>query len=206
MYATVEDFRAEGVDPSAASDARVIALEAEARAAIDAATGWWFEPRPTSFTLDGSGTPELELRAAVIALEGVIVYGDALSLSRVRALRTPDTPAGVPSLRLTSGVFPRGRANVVVRGVFGNLDGNGKTPLLIRLATILLVLRRLTPLGLTGGMIDSQREARIIEEKTRDQTVRYAPPSETTKAAFGATDEVAGILARFRRPPGLGAA
>jgi hypothetical protein len=205
MYATVEDFRAEGVDPVAASDARLIELEAEARAAIDAATGWWFEPRPATFYLDGRGSRELELPVTALALDSVAIYGSEIPLRSVVRVGIQEGVRSVPSLMLAAGTFPKGRLNVEVRGTFGNVDGNGRTPLLIRLATILLVLRRLTPLGLSGGLLDRDREARIIEEKTRDQTVRYAPPSDTTKTAF-AGDEVDAILLRFRRPPGLGAA
>ena len=205
MYASVADFRAEGVDASVASDERLVALEEEARASIDAATGWWFEPRRATFVLDGRGSREIELPVPVVTLERLRVEGADVPISETLHVARPFAPVGVPTLVRTSGVFPRGRFNVEVTGTFGFLEG-GKTPLLIRLATLLLVLRRLLPLGLGGGLMEREREARIVEEKTRDQTVRYAPPERSGARTTRPLDEVDTILLRYRRPPGLGAA
>ena len=81
MYATVADLRAEGVTVAQADDARLEALIDAATAEIDRVTGWFFEPRALTLTLDGRGAPSLELPAPPRSMARSI----SASLGRARA-------------------------------------------------------------------------------------------------------------------------
>ncbi|HEX2688825.1 MAG TPA: hypothetical protein VHN14_19515, partial [Kofleriaceae bacterium] len=54
-YALVSDLRAEGVTATEATDARLVRLVRLASQYVDRMTGRFFEPRPMTLTLDGSG-------------------------------------------------------------------------------------------------------------------------------------------------------
>jgi len=210
-YCTVADLRAEGVTEHQASDARLRALIEEASQTIDRLTGWWFEPRWRSLRLDGRGTPSLEPPAPPIRLERILIYGRELP-THEEALLVRGAPAGpdfdAPLIRRTRGVFPRAPGSVELEGVFGYTveDGTefGRTPLEIRRACILLVIRLLPRLGDVDAVDDARNRWRIIEERTRDQAIKFAPltrPGELTGDT--AIDD---LLARYMRPASMGAA
>lgn len=211
MYATVDDLRAEGVDQAQASDTRLEALLDEASRTIDRLTGWFFEPRAATYRLDGRGTPSLEPPAPPIRINRLIVVGynlprDPEHLVVVGAPVEPGFDA--PRLTLRHGRFPRGMANVIVRGLWGYTepDGtpNGRTPLAIRRACILLVLRWLPLMGDTDDATEARDRWRIIEEKTRDQSYKLDKPGDP--GPLTGDPEVDRILMRYGRPAGLGAA
>ena len=113
-----------------------------------------------------------------------------------------------PRLSLRSGRFPKGYGNIEARGLWGYTEDDGsaegRTPLEIRRVTILLVLRTLPPMGDTDAAGEARNRWRILEERTRDQSYKLDRVAQT--GAFTGDPEIDGILARFRRPPGLGAA
>ena len=80
----------------------------------------------------------------------------------------------------------------------------GRTPPAIRRACMLLVLRWLSPLGDEDAAGDARNRWRIVEERTRDQSYKLAPVRGS--GAFTGDPEIDAILARNRRPLGLGAA
>lgn len=112
-------------------------------------------------------------------------------------------------------VFPRGQQNVHVDGVFGYTDPDGspmgRTPELVRRATVLLV-RRLY--GKVGDPNSGSEAAawRVTGEKTRDQSVQYSDPAATAKSgtalfgSFTGDPEIDTLIAMFVRPPMIGAA
>jgi hypothetical protein len=67
-YALVSDLRAEGVSPTEATDARLARLIHLASQYVDRMTGRFFEPRPMTLSLDGSGGRMLLLGHPVIAI------------------------------------------------------------------------------------------------------------------------------------------
>jgi hypothetical protein len=212
MYATIDDLRAEGVTVAQASDERLGRLIAEATAAIDRITGWFFEPRHLALRLDGRGTPSLEPPAPPIDLDRLAIGTEELSLAPADLVivGAPVAPGfDAPRLTLTRGrVIPRGAGNVLAEGLWGYTEDDGtplgRTPLEIRRACMLLVLRSLPLLadGDSGG--EARSRWRIIEERTRDQSYRLEPDSRA--ATLTGDPELDALLARFRRPPGLGAA
>jgi hypothetical protein len=211
MYATVADLRAEGVTEAMAPDARLASLIEEAGSTIDRITGWFFEPRAQTFTLDGRGHPTIEPPVPPIRLDRLAVGDMDLSLSPddLVVVGAPVNP-GFDSPRLTlrgCSTFPRGKGNITAEGLWGftEPDGTpeGRTPLEIRRACMLLVLRILHPLA-GESSTDARNRWRILEERTRDQSYRLDGVKDT--GPFTGDPEVDGILLRYRRPGGLGAA
>ena len=210
MYATVADLRAEGVTVAQADDGRLEALIDDATAEIDRVTGWFFEPRSLTLTLDGRGAPTLELPAPPIGLDRVTIDGADISLSadELNVVGAPVAPGfDAPRLTRRFGRFPRGHGNVVALGLFGYTEpdgtAEGRTPTAIRRACILLVLRWLHPLADDGGF-DARNRWRIIEERTREQSYKLDRPG----SGGGPTGdpELDAILLRYRRPAPMGAA
>jgi hypothetical protein len=70
-YALVSDLRAEGVTPSEATDARLARLVRLATQYVDRMTGRFFEPRPMTPALDGSGGRILLLGHPIIGVRDV---------------------------------------------------------------------------------------------------------------------------------------
>jgi hypothetical protein len=212
VYATVDDLRAEGVTETQASEERLSALIDEAGRVIDRVTGWFFEPRIRSYRMDGRGGPSVEPPAPPIQLDRLATGGSDLPLDpeHLVVVGAP-VQAGFdgPLLMLRHGRrFPRGRANVEVDGLFGYTeeDGSphGRTPLEIRRACMLLVLRMLPGLGDTDAAGDVRSRWRLLEERTRDQSYRL--DRDARPAALTGDPDVDAILGRYRRPMGLGAA
>jgi hypothetical protein len=212
MYATVADLRAEGVTESQASDERLQILINEASRVIDRITGWFFEPREVTYLLDGRGTPSVEPPVPPIRMDALLVESSPFStdpedLLIVGAPVQPGFDAPRLSLR-HSRVFPKGLANIQARGLWGYTEDDGtpegRTPLEIRRACMLLVLHRLPLLGDTEAVDDARNRWRIIEERTRDQS--YKLDRLGTTATLTGDPEVDEILLRYRRPMGLGAA
>jgi hypothetical protein len=211
MYATVADLRAEGVTEAMAADTRLAALIEEAGASIDRITGWFFEPRSQTFVLDGRGCPTLELPVPPIQIARISVGDTDLSLSPEDLLIVgAPIHAGFDAPRITRRhhrSFPHGRGNVVIEGLWGftEPDGTteGRTPLEIRRACMLLVLRLLYPLA-GEDSADARQRWRILEEKTRDQSYRLDGVKEI--GPFTGDPEIDHLLLRYRRPPGQGAA
>jgi hypothetical protein len=218
MYATVQDLRDEGVVNG--SDTRLTALLEEASAIIDRVTGWFFEPRMRTYLLDGRGSATLEPPVPLIRLDRLRVGGADVDVRSVIVQGAPVEPGfSAPRIALPGGIFPRGYGNVEVVGLWGftEPDGTaaGRVPLEIRRATMMLAMRMLLPLaaaaGGGGGGGGGPPAWRIIEERTRDQTIRYAPPGGASAAGVSATPRtgdtaVEEILVRYLRPMGLGAA
>ena len=212
MYATLDHLRDEGVTAAQASDDRLTALIDEASSFIDQVTGWFFEPRALVYRLDGQGAPSIEppsppIRVDRLAVEDAEPSTDPDDLVVVGAPVQPGFEG--PRLTLRHGrVFPRGQGNVEAEGLWGYTEPNGtpegRVPLAIRRACILLVLRWMAPLGDEDAAGDARNRWRIIEERTRDQSYKLDRAKQS--GAFTGDPEIDGILGRHMRPLGLGAA
>ena len=210
-YCTVADLRAEGVTEAVASDERLGALIDEASRLIDRATGWFFAPRLMTYPLDGRGTPSVEPPAPPIRIDRITACGDDLSVlgNDLLVIGAPVGP-GFDGLRLTRrwGRFPRGHDNILVEGLFGYTEDDGsphgRTPLEIRRACLMLVLRGLPPLGDADAVGDARNRWRVIEERTRDQS--YKLDRDARPAPLTGDPDVDAILLRYRRPTPMGAA
>lgn len=232
-YTTVAAMRAEGVTTAQASDTRLLALIQRASRMIDRWTGRWFEPRSKTFLLDGRGTQSLLLGPPICDVTRVRIlltdFGDLedVSLTSVRVynrhltqeLLDPDdrenpridfVVAPEDETIFGSGLFPTGRQNIEVQGVFGYTDPDGspygRTPELIQLATQLLVVRQLPLIGSPEDRDDERYRGRVISLRTRDQEIRYASPGVSRVSGhFSGDPEIDDIIASYVRPPSLGA-
>ncbi len=210
-YCEVADLRAEGVTAAQATDARLAALIDEASRTIDRVTGWFFAPRLRTFRLDGRDAPSLEPPAPPIRIDRLAVGGSELALDpdRLVVVGAPVQP-GFDGPRLTlrrARSFPRGDGNVEVEGLFGYTEDDGsphgRTPLEIRRACMLLVLRAIPALGDADSAGDARNRWRLLEERTRDQSYRL--DRDARPAPMTGDPDVDAILARYRRPPAMGA-
>jgi hypothetical protein len=215
VYASVADIRAEGVTEATASDARLEVLLDEATRFIDRVTGWFFEPRPATLRLDGRGAPSVELPVPAIRLDKLVVGTTALSLAPedLLIIGAPVQP-GFDAPRVTlrhCRAFPRGHGNVVAQGLWGFTEDNGtpmgRTPLAIRRACLLLVVRGLGQLG-DESSFEARSRWRVVEERTRDQSIRFesAKQSQQQQRQVVVEPEVDALLAHYMRPSPLGAA
>ena len=194
-YCEVADVRAEGVDSSSADDARVVTLIQLATAYIDRATGQCFEIRRRTYNLDGPGVDTVFFRVPIQQLVRVVI-DDTTSAD-------PATDFFFEGRRLVRkcAVFPRGRGNVVVEADFGYLE-DGVTPLLIKRACILLVIRNAPKAG-TEEAVDARRQGMIVSEKIRDYSYQL---SDLAQSGGPTGDpEIDGILEMYAAPPAIGA-
>ncbi len=136
-YCTVDDIRAEGYAETAISNERAAVGISLATTTIDKICGHWFAPRYRVLRIDGNDGPLLPLDVPVIALMGLEIDGENVSLSAIKVANshltggdesdrhTPyiefDT-SSVNDLGLmlsSSGYFFEGERNVLIRGLFG---------------------------------------------------------------------------------------
>jgi hypothetical protein len=211
-------MRAEGVNDDAATDPRLAMALEEASRTIDRLTGWFFEPREETIRLSGKNAPTIELPFPPIQIDRVRVGGGfwmpaidlQVSPDLMWIVGAPVRPDfDVPRITLRFGyAFPRGQGNVEIDGLFGYTEpdgtARGRTPLAIKRATMILALRSLPAAGNVEVRGDNWRRPRLIEERTRDQSYRVAPPTNAT--SLTGEPEVDEVLLRYRRPLGLGAA
>jgi hypothetical protein len=209
VYATLEQLRAEGVTPSDADDPRALGAIEQASRLVDQLCGWWFEPRQLILRLDGRGTPTLWTPVPPITLERLQVneWRVPLDPDNLVIVGAPAAP-GFDGPRLTRpyGVFPRGSGNVLATGLWGftEPDGTptGRVPLAIRRATLMLAIRALPGLG-GDDAFEAMARARLVEERTREQSFRLADPVE---AALTGDPELDRLLVPYVRPRQMGAA
>lgn len=208
MYATVSDLRAEGVLDIVADDDRLTALLDEASRLIDQVTGQFFEPRLLVLRLPGRDAPSVYPPYHPIRIDEASVWELPLDPSQLDLEGAPVMPGSQgPRVTRMRGVFSIGARNVRLVGLWGYTEPDGtalgRTPLAIRRAAMLLVLRWLVPLGDDEDL--GQRGRRVIAESTRDQSIRY---SDVAASAHGLSDdpEVDALLAPYVRRSAMGAA
>ncbi len=111
------------------------------------------------------------------------------------------------SVNLRTLIWPDGVHNVTIVGVWGYTDADGspwgEIPALIRYVTKLIVLREMVLFSDVDCREDWRLRWRVTEERTRDQSLSLAQPRSW--GGITGDPEIDVILARFRRPPLLGA-
>jgi hypothetical protein len=111
--------------------------------------------------------------------------------------------------------WPIGTQNVRVKGTFGYTDPDGtqygRTPELIKLACMMLVVRGVVPVGQYDKSQTRLGAWRLIKERTRDQEVGYAPLTgrgvlTPRYAGLTGDPEIDNILLEYMRPHQIRAA
>ncbi len=239
-YTTIAELRAEGVTASMASDDRLTRLIARASRLVEHWTGRVFAPVSKTIKVDGTGARGLLLDEAIISISEVHVldafgFEDTESFTDVelselriynrhlsQGLLDPDDRDSPkiefvwPSRWTFHGMWPRGRQNIEVTGIFGYTDpdgsATGKTPDLIVHATNLMVIRELPPLADTAERDDVRFRFAITNQKTRDQSISYSPNAGGATFSGSGSGRLTGdaeidtILERYTRPTKLGSA
>jgi hypothetical protein len=237
-YTTIQNLRDEGVTPSMASDSRLEVLIERASRYVDFWTGRFFTPRSAIYKLDGRNSRGLLLEEPIISISEVLIL-DAneidssfteVDLDDLRIynrhltqnLLDPDDRDNpriefmFPRRLNFDGLFPLGRQNIQVTGVFGYTEpdgtAQGRTPFLIEHATNLLVIREI-PLLTDDDRFLISNSRRITQEKTRDQSVSYGeaatgggPYSGAGAGRMTGDPQIDVILERYARPTKMGAA
>jgi hypothetical protein len=186
VYASLADMRSEGVTPAMASDERLTALLTEASAFVDHVTGWFFEPRTMVLRMDGRGTPSVEPPYPPVRVDELVIGGVAASLADddIAIRGAPVLPGfDAPRFTLLRGcTFPKGSDNVVASGVWGYTEPDGtalgRTPVAIRRAAMLLVMRWLPLLG-DAEAAAAKSQWRILEERTPTRAIGSRPSPES---------------------------
>ena len=104
------------------------------------------------------------------------------------------------------GRWPEGTQNVVVTGRFGYTESDETTPVEIRRAAVLMVIRDLEPAASPDRM-DMRQPWRVNSIRTRDQSITYADLDAMGTQGVGpytGDPEIDRILVQFTRPPRMG--
>ncbi len=232
-YALISDLRDEGFTTTALTDARAATLIRRASLMIERWTHRFFEPRILAPTITGYSAAALRLDIPIIAvsatsIDSVEVAADSYRVYNrhiAEGLLIPDDridprivfsgvfAAGLPSW-FYSGAWTSLPRGVQLSGVFGYTDPDplwpaGRTPELIRLATMMLVAKEQTLIADTATRIEDQLAGQVREVRTRDQSISYGGSSASGTYASGEftgdarLDE---IIVMFMAGPAIGSA
>lgn len=117
---------------------------------------------------------------------------------------SPFNTGGVFGSNLNAGRFQPGAKPTTLAGVFGFVEPDGTTPLLIRQAALMLALAN-TPLLEAGAGGGGGPGGPVVRERTDRHEVEYAKPpaSATLSSSFNTSPEVEDILRRYKGPIGM---
>ena len=228
-YATVQDFRDEGFTDPPVSDARLQALITMMSQRIDSLTGQWFEPRSGTMTIDGRDSRALRFPVPICNITEVRIDTTVVDASSYRVYNRhlsgtlfPDDRSdprivffeaaqNLPITLWSSAAFPAGFQNIEVDGVFGYTDGPGipgTTPLLIKLALMLMVRKQIPLISNSEDRTAELIVGKIMREETRDQRAELNPKLMEKDGTFGyqltGDSEIDSILIQFMAPISIG--
>lgn len=228
FYCGLAQLRREGFTPEALPDARALAAIQRASAFIERVTKRFFEPRYLSARADGAGRNAVLLDMPVIGVDEVVFDSYAYGATReaetedafrvynrhLQGMINPDDRASPKIEMFDYGgaysahggrVFPRGRLNVRIAGVFGFTDADGtpwgRTPEEISRVAMLLVGRDMVPLGNPDAREDARWRSRLTGERTRDQSYTLASPKDVgLYTGFTGDPDIDHVLLAYLRP------
>lgn len=167
-YISVSEVRAAGLNSQPPDDAEIQASICLWQQVLERVTRQWFRPIEIEMYLDGTDSDALHFAIPIISIEELIINNEdsALDTERYRVYNSityPDDRKN-PRIKLIDqwgykrdiyssqdrtnrSRFFKGRQNQYVKGVFGYVEADGSTPLLIKQAMLRLVIKDLsTPL------------------------------------------------------------
>lgn len=230
-YLSPNRVRAEGIDSTDLSDARLLGLIKTVQQHIERVARQPFRPIPLTFRVDGSGSTLLPLAVPIIGIESLKVNHatQVMDPTAYRVYFNPTTALdpgwGVkdyrrnpkivmaneftPSPFSTGGVFgaarfaPGAQPHELI-GTFGFLEADGSTPALITKVALLLVLAN-TPLLEAGSGSGAAPGGPVISDRTDRHEVKFAAPSGSAvlSSAMNTSAEIEDILRHYRAPIGM---
>lgn len=220
-YVTVAEVRAEGLtDEEKYPDDLINSRIQYNTKLIENYTGQFFEARKLLFMVDGYGSFNIQLDIPIIHIDKMEILEPVSSHLKRFDIRLEDIR--IYNRHITSGLtepddrenpmignvyLPKGRQNILIEGTFGYTEQDGSTPLMIKRALILMVLkdkdllasnkRQSMLMGLSG---------RLRSESTdgHSYSLAVATPVQGSTPYFTGDEEVDHILHNFRKPFGLG--
>jgi hypothetical protein len=195
-YITVQDVRNEGVAITDYDDAKVTDRIALAQSFIERVLGCFYEKRDSFvLTLDGTGHDLLWLPVPPISTTAIteILLDDVAVVSTDYRVIMPSFPDGRknPKLKMISGWWTKGGANVQITGSFGYVDTTlvegtpvYSTPAEAKRLCMLITLWALPQLN----DAEARRSARIVEESLGSYRYRL---SEGDPGMFGDPEIIA---------------
>jgi hypothetical protein len=234
MYISVADVRAAGVSVNPPDDATIFSSIMIWQQVLERATRQWFRPIAVELYLDGTDSDTLFLPVPVISLETLKINNDdtALEARRYRVYNgrlLPDDRKN-PKVSLVDNFgyerdiytapdrtrrsrFFKGRQNQYLKGVFGYVEADGSTPLLIKRALLKLVINDLAnPLvpGTGSILTPPPISAHIVREEVTDgHSIKFDTAGGDLKARAPGlsgliTDpEVQTIVKLYKSPIGM---
>jgi len=197
-YISVDDVRAAGVNTDPPDDATIFASIQLWQQVLERVTRQWFRPIAIEMHLDGTDSDTLHIAVPIISIEELRLNNDdtPLEAGRYRAYtgrQLPDDRKN-PRIKLVDSFsydrdiytasdrqgrsrFHMGRHNQFVKGVFGYVEPDGSTPLLIQRALLKLVVKDLaTPIvpGSVPGLIPPPITSGIVQQEVTDgHSIKY---------------------------------
>lgn len=230
-YVTAAELRADaGLDPTAYPDLAIQKAIILATAIFERATRQFFEPRAGTLLLDGDGSNTIHLPIPIVTVGSLFLNGqptvlDPALYSVYSSANLVDDDRKNPRIALgnsgdvsdifvspfTFGPlrFARGRKNQRVTGVFGYVEADGSTPVLVKYAIERLALGKMGILS-TGGVGSPTPPpplpstlGGVIQETTDGHSIRYDARTARSVGLSGilANDiEVEDIVRMYRAP------
>lgn len=221
-YVTVQEVRDEGLtDTEKYSDAFINSRIAFNTRMIELWTGQIFQATPMIFDWDGQGTYNLSLDIPIVSIKEVTLLDREFPVTEVFTFSLDDIvvynrhitkklkqPDDREDPRIANVYFPKGRQNIRIDGVFGYTDEFGNTPVEIKRALILMVLRDKEKLASNrrNRSLLSGLGGRIKKETTDGHSYELAIANRAAGSTpyFTGDEEIDHILHNFVRPMGLG--
>lgn len=203
------------------ADSALDSLILQAQAFIDRHTRQWFNARAGVVKRMGNNSSLMQLPVAIISVSQIILNGNQPPLDLAGALigtgrfisddrRNPRIilrRANLDIFALEPRVFLKERITEIT-GVFGFLEEDGSTPLLIQRATLkLAILRMMNTAGASAAASASSGDRGPVEsEKTDIHEISYFDPRASTGSStsdgtgLSGDDEVDDIIASYKGP------
>ena len=210
-----------GVPADSALDSYIL----QAMAFIDRHTRQWFNARSGTVKHPGNNTQLLQLNVPIISISQILLNGnqpplDLNSANIFNGRFTPDDRrnpriilrrANVDIYALEPRFFLKDRISEIT-GVFGYLEPDGSTPLLIQRATLkLAIIRMLKSAGASAAeSATSGDRGPVQSEKTDIHEISYYDPRSGSGGGLNegtglsGDDEVDDIIASYRSPMIMG--
>jgi len=235
-YISVQDVRDAGLtDETAYPDDMVLAYIETWQAFLDRACRQWFLPKTLILKVDGTDSDAIHFGVPIISIDYVRLnssednldtglyevynslnqYPDDRKNPRIKLVRACQQrdifsrPATYGDLR-----FRKGRQNQEIKGMFGYVEADMTTPLMIQRALLLLVIEKITkPVYLADPATQPAAPppilGNILEEETDWHRIKYGQPGgEVAKRSpyltgITSNPEVIEIIKLYKAPIGV---
>jgi len=196
---SIEEVRRAGIPEDVFDDSYIIEIEEKVWDFIELYCNQWFEPRPMTLQLDGTGEEYIYLPIPAISITDISdeTYGSYdMNYIKVYNRRVPDDRKK-PIIVYTAGNFIEGYQNTLITGIFGYVDDNGLPPRPLQEAAIKILVLFLEPLVGDVPFESNLERRRLIQEQTDKWMYKFATPPSS--GGVTGIPEIDDILFMYRR-------